>query len=130
MKTRYTLGAALVAGIGVGGSAIEVLHAQAQPPTYVIIPILKINDAATFKGDVVDKTAPDVLAAAGGHYVIRAQKFTSFGGGEPPERLVVLAFDSPEKALAWHNSPGQKAIDAARMKSTKSLSFMVEGFAN
>jgi uncharacterized protein (DUF1330 family) len=69
---------------------------------------------------------PAALATAGGHYVIRTQKFTSFDGN-PPERLVVIAFDSVEKVQAWHNSAAQKEIDAARAKSTDSLSFMVEG---
>jgi len=38
-------------------------------------------------------------------------------------------FESPEKALAWHNSPGIKELDAIRLKSTDSLSFIVEGMS-
>jgi uncharacterized protein (DUF1330 family) len=129
MKTKYKLATAMVAGAAIGGVAIQGLHAQMKPPAYVVIPILKITDAAAFKAGVVDKTMPAALAADGGHYVIRTQKFTSFDGN-PPERLVVIAFDSVEKAQAWHNSAAQKEIDAARNKSTNSLSFVVEGFAN
>ncbi len=43
MKTNYKLAVALVAGVAIGGAAIQGLHAQAKPPAYVIIPILKIN---------------------------------------------------------------------------------------
>jgi uncharacterized protein (DUF1330 family) len=69
------------------------------------------------------------MTAAGGHFIIRSQKFTSLDGN-PPERLVIIAFDSVEKAQAFENTAAQKEINAARMKTTNSLSFIVEGFAN
>ena len=129
MRTNYKIAIALVAGAAVGGAAIEGLHAQAKPPAYIVVPILKINDAAAFKAGVVDKAMPAGLKAAGGEWIIRIQKFTSLDG-TPPERLVVLKFDSVEKAQAFSNTPVQKEVTAARMKSTNSLSFMVEGYAN
>jgi uncharacterized protein (DUF1330 family) len=42
----------------------------------------------------------------------------------------MLAFDSVEKAQAWSDSAATKEVTAARIKTTDSLSFMVEGFAN
>jgi uncharacterized protein (DUF1330 family) len=39
----------------------------------------------------------------------------------------MIAFDSVEKAQAWHNSAAEKEIDAIRIKSTDSLSFLVDG---
>jgi uncharacterized protein (DUF1330 family) len=131
MKTNYRLAIALAAGAAIGGAAIQGLHAQAKPPAYVVIPILKINDAAAFKAGVIDKGSATgaEMAAAGGHYVIRSQKFTSLDG-TAPERLVIIAFDSVEKAQAYENSAAVKDVNAARMKSTNSLSFIVEGYAN
>ena len=129
MKMNYKVAVALVAGAAVGGAAIQGLHAQAKPPAYVVIPILKINDAAGFKAGVIDKANAADVTAAGGHYVIRSQNFTSLDGN-PPERLVIIAFDSVEKAQAFENSAALKEVTAARMKSTNSLSFIVEGNAN
>jgi uncharacterized protein (DUF1330 family) len=131
MKTNYKLAIALIAGTAIGGTAIQGLHAQAKPPAYVIIPILKINDADTYKTGVIDKASATAgeMAAAGGHFIIRSQKFTSLDG-DPPVRLVVIAFDSVEKAQAFENTAAQKEINAARIKSTNSLSFIVEGIAN
>ncbi len=129
MKTNYKVAIALVAGAAIGGAAIQGLHAQAKPPAYIVVPILKINDAAAYKAGVIDKVNVADVTAAGGHFVIRSQKFTSLDGN-PPERLVILAFDSVEKAQAFWNTPAQKEVNAARMKSTNSLSFIVEGFAN
>ena len=36
MKTRYTVALAMLAGVGIGGAAIQGLHAQAKPVAYVI----------------------------------------------------------------------------------------------
>jgi uncharacterized protein (DUF1330 family) len=128
MHQRTALGLATLAGIAIGATAIQGLHAQAKPPAYVVVPILKINDAAAFKAGVADKAAQSV-AAAGGRWVIRTDKIISVDG-TPPQRLAIIAFDSVEKAQAYENSAAQKEISAARMKSTNSLSFIVEGYAN
>lgn len=127
MKKLFGPGLGLVVGVAIGATAIQGLHAQAKPPAYVVIPILKITDAEEFK-----KIAPisgPAAAAAGGHYIIRTDKMTKLDG-TPPERLVVIAFDSVEKAQAWANSAAVKEVSAMRAKSTQSLSFIVEGATN
>jgi uncharacterized protein (DUF1330 family) len=129
MNTRYKIALAMVVGTGLGAAAIQGLHAQAKPPTYVIVAVRSIKDADGFKTGVVDKASPAAMAAAGGHYVVRTQKITSLDG-TPPQRFVMLAFDSVEKAQAWSDSAATKEVTAARIKTTDSLSFMVEGFAN
>jgi uncharacterized protein (DUF1330 family) len=48
----------------------------------------------------------------------------------PPKRLVLLAFDSKEKAQAWNDAADIKEINAIRAKTTKSSAFIVEGLAN
>jgi uncharacterized protein (DUF1330 family) len=128
MKTTHQMILALIGGIALGGATIEGIHAQAKPPTYVVVALLKITDPAGFKTDVVDKAAA-AMAGSGGQFVIRTDKITSLDG-PPPQRFVVIAFDSAEKAQAWHNSAAQKEVDAARFKTTDSLSFMVDGLAN
>jgi uncharacterized protein (DUF1330 family) len=131
MKRWYTVTLSVLAGIGVGAAAFQGLHAQAKPPAYVVIPILKINDTAAFKAGVLDKGSAIAasIKAEGGHFVIRSEEFTRLDGN-PPQRLVVIAFDSAEKAQAWANSSTAKDVNAARMKSTDSLSFIVEGTTN
>jgi hypothetical protein len=49
MKTKYKVAIALVAGTAIGGAAIQSIHAQMKPPTYVVVAIRKITDADTFK---------------------------------------------------------------------------------
>ena len=126
MNSKYKIALALLAGAGLGAAAIQGIQAQTKPPAYVIVAVRKINDADAFKTGVVDKVTPAALAAAGGHYVVRAQKVISLDG-PAPQRFVMIAFDSVEKAQAWSDSAAIKEVTAARMKSTDSLSFIVEG---
>jgi uncharacterized protein (DUF1330 family) len=126
MRTSYKVAMAALVGTGLGAAVIEGLHAQAKPPTYVVVAIRKINDADAFKA-VLAKGAPAV-EAGGGHFVVRTDKITSLDGN-PPARFVLIEFDSAEKAQAWHNSAAQKEVDEIRMKTTDSLSFVVEGMA-
>src|ERR1700722_7582052 len=129
MNTRYSIALAMLAGTGLGAAAIQGLHAQAKPPTYVVVAIRSIKDADGFKTGVVDKSSPTALAAAGGHYVARGERIISLDG-TPPQRFVLIAFDSVEKAQAWNDSAARKEVTAARIKTAESLSFMVEGSAN
>ena len=128
MNTRYKIALATLAGIGIGAAAIHELQAQAKPPAYVVVAIRSIKDADAFKTGVIDKTSSAGLAAAGGRYVVRTQSIKSLDGPSP-QRYVLLAFDSVEKAQAWNDLPATKEITAARIKSTDSLSFIVEGYA-
>jgi uncharacterized protein (DUF1330 family) len=126
MKAKYKLGLTLLAGIALGGAAIEGIHAQMKPPTYVVVAIRKITDAEAYK-EVMAK-APAAIAASGATFVIRTDKITSLDG-TPQARFILLKFDSVEQAQAWHNSAAQKEVDAIRLKASDSLSFMVEGLA-
>ena len=127
MRKLFGPGLGMIAGIAIGAAAIQGLHAQAKAPAYVVVPILKITDSDAFKK--VGPIAGPAAAAAGGHYLIRGDKITPLDG-TPPARLVVIAFDSVEKAQAFANSDATKQVSALRAKSTKSLSFIIEGTTN
>ena len=128
MNRKFALGITLLAGIGIGATAVQGLHAQSKPLTYVIVAIRKINDADNYKTNVIEK-APAAMANSGGRFVVRTDKITALDG-TPPQRFVLIAFDSPAQAEAWKNSALQKDVDSWRTKTTDSLSFMVEGLAN
>ena len=121
------MGIALLTGVGIGATAIQGLHAQAKPPAYAVIAIRNIKDADTFK--TLLPKAPAAVEAFGGKFVVRTENITGLDG-TPPKRYIVIAFDSVDKAKAWSASAAQKEIDAIRMKSTDSLSFIVEGMPN
>ena len=125
MKSSHKLAIVLIAGVAVGGSVIQVLHAQNTSPVYVVVDIRDITDPEGFKA-IPPKAGPETLAPFGGKYVIRTEKITALDG-TPPKRFVVIAFDSVEKAKAWKASANSKEVDVIRDKTTTSSQFLVEG---
>ena len=63
-----------------------------------------------------------------GLYLVRGGKVQAVEG-EAPKRIVVIAFDSAEKAREWEDSPTYGAIKPIRQSSAKSRIFIVEGVA-
>jgi uncharacterized protein (DUF1330 family) len=124
MQTRYMLAIAVVAGAALGGSVIQGLHAQATPPAYAIVDISSITDPEGFKA-LIPKAGP-AAAAFGGKFIVRTDKITA-SDGTPPNRFVIIAFDSLEKAKAWDASAAQKEVTAIREKNSTSRQFFVEG---
>jgi uncharacterized protein (DUF1330 family) len=106
------------------------LNAQGKSPgAYAIVDISEMTDANLFKDQLLPKVTPAILAASGGHYLVRTDKVT-VRDGTPPARFVIIVFDDMDKANAWATSSSQKEVDAIRMKATKSRQFLVEGFTN
>ena len=126
MKTRYTVALAMLAGVGIGGAAIQGLHAQAKPPGIVVVDISDVTDPEGFKAVTQRPTASTATVMQGGRYIARTGNITALDG-TTPKRFIIIAFDSVEKAQAWYNSPEQKKINEIRMKTTKSSSFIAEG---
>ena len=124
MKTNFKSAIALITGATIGGALIQGLHAQATPPTYAVVEINSITDPEGFKA--VGPKAGPANAAFGGKAVIRTENITAIDG-TPPKRLIVIAFDSLEKAKAWSASADQKEVDAIRRKTTTSREYFVEG---
>lgn len=128
MKVNYKLALTLLAGAALGAAAIQALHAQAKPPVYVVIDISDVTDPEGFKAVT---SRPNAAGAAvfkefGGRYIARTTNITALDG-TAPKRMIVIAFDSVEKAKGWNSSPAQMEVNAARGKFTKSRSFVIEG---
>jgi uncharacterized protein (DUF1330 family) len=129
MKTAFTVAVSMLAGIAIG-TAITGLNAQTRAPgAYVVIDISELTDANAFRQQLLPKVTPESLSAFGGRYMIRSEQFT-VTDGTPPARLVVIAFDSMDKAKAWEAAPNQQEVTAIRKRVTKSRQFFAEAFSN
>ena len=125
MSQRIALGLALLAGVAIGATAVNGLHAQNNAPgAYAVIDISEITNPDLFKTLLPKVGASN--AAFGAHNVILTEKIVGLDG-TPPKRFIVLAFDSMEKAKAWDASAAQKEITGIRTKSTKSRAFLADG---
>lgn len=131
MKAKATLSIVLLGGIAIGIAGAAVIHAQqaATPPAYIIAevekdPSKKQDPAASRK---YAEEAPKSLAEFDGKYVIRGAKAQTLEGEVSTGNIVVIGFDSLEKARAWYSSPAYAAIKPIRQNSTKSRLLLVEG---
>ena len=71
---------------------------------------------------------PAIIARYGGEYVIRGGQPEAVDGLAPPDRLVVLRFESREAARAWRNSPEYQAILPIREATSTSRVYIVDGY--
>ena len=124
MKTRYTVILSMFAGCAIGASAIQAINAQQGPGAYAIVDIADVTNPDLFK--TLGPKAGPANEAFGGKFIVRTEAITPLDG-TPPKRIVVIAFDSIEKAKAWDASPAQKEVTDIRLKSTKSRSFIADG---
>jgi uncharacterized protein (DUF1330 family) len=76
----------------------------------------------------VDKFS-ETLTPFNHHYVVLGQKTQALEGEPPKGGIVIIAFDSAEKAREWYDSPAYEAIKPIRQSAAKSRIFIVEGVA-
>ena len=117
MKSNFKFALALLAGTAVGGAAIQTLHAQAKAPVYVVIDIAKVTNAEAQKTNTDRPVGATPTIMQGGRYITRTDKITALDG-TPPARMIIIAFDSVEKAKAWNDLADQKKVNDVRLKAT------------
>jgi uncharacterized protein (DUF1330 family) len=73
------------------------------------------------------KKVPATLAAYGGRFIVRGGQAERLEGDYQPKRLVVIEFDSAERARAWWSSEEYAAPKALRQSLAKTDLILVEG---
>lgn len=92
------------------------------PPAYVIAEVEKdpsktADPAAARK---YAEEAPKSLLPFNGQYMVAGGAVQSVEGDAPKGYIVVIAFDSLEKARGWYYSAAYESIKLIRQSSTKS----------
>ena len=128
MKTNRKLALAVLVGISIGVAGAEAIHAQQgkTPPGYVIAEV-DVTDPATMQK--YGEKVPETLAPFNHQYLVRSSKIQTLEGEPPKGGIVLIAFDSEEKAREWYDSPAYAAIRPIRQSAAKSRIFIVEGVA-
>jgi uncharacterized protein (DUF1330 family) len=93
---------------------------------YVIVDI-EVTDPIRF--EEYKKLAPATVAAYGGRYLARAGQTETLEGTWTPKRLVILEFDSIDRAKAWLNSPEYGPARHMRHQAAQSNMVVIEGVA-
>ena len=91
---------------------------------YVIVDIT-VTDPERYED--YKKLAPPAIAAYGGKYVVRGGKSEILEGNWEPNRIVILEFESTEKAKEFINSPEYREARALRHETASSNMIVVEG---
>jgi uncharacterized protein (DUF1330 family) len=131
MNSNCKIALVLLAGVALGGLAIEGLHAQAKAPVYFVAEIDVTNPDAYAreyapKAQALIKAAGGRFLAVGGAAATTGGKVTAFDG-DPPKRVVVQVWDSMDKIEAWRANPEYVELRKVGEKYAKFRSFAVDG---
>ena len=126
MKTRYATALAAIAGVALGALGVRSLQAQGAPPAYVVGEV-DVTDQASYEKAYVPG-AMKAVADGGGTYLARGGATASLYG-QPTKRIVIMKFESLEKAQATFNSPAYQEAKSAGDKYAKFRIYAVEGLS-
>lgn len=124
MKTRFVVLVSVVAGVALGGAAVQVLHAQAKPPAFVVGEI-DVKNAELLDKEYVPNASKAVRDGGGKYLVVGGKSISLYG--EPPRRIAIMTFDNLEKAEAAFNSAAYKQAKAVGDKYATFRIYAVEG---
>ena len=91
---------------------------------YVIAQV-KITDPVRYAEYV--KQTPATIVPFGGRFIVRGGRAEKLEGTLEPNRVVILEFDSVERAQAWYASEAYQAPKALRQSASLSNLILVEG---
>ena len=93
-------------------------------PAYLVANV-EIRDSEKFKDYM--KATPAIIKQFGGKFLVRGGDFEICEGNWNPKRLVMIEFESMEKARQFYNSPEYTAIKGLRQSSAYTEWVFVEG---
>lgn len=94
-------------------------------PAYVIAEV-DVTDPQAYQ--LYADQAPGITLPAGGKYIVRAGPTETLEGEPPRNRIVVIEFESMDKARAFYYGKYQEIIPL-RQAASKGRMFLVEGAA-
>ena len=125
MRTFLTAALAMLASVTIGGVGVYRLNAQAKPPAYVIGEI-DVADAENYAKEYLSRSQKPIITECGGKFLSHGSKTISIRG-EPPKRIVMIAFENLDKAQAAFGSPAYAEVLIYGEKYEKFRIYAVEG---
>jgi uncharacterized protein (DUF1330 family) len=95
------------------------------PKGYIVAELTLTNPGPEFE-EYREKVLATV-ASFGGRFLVRSADPKLIEGDYPLGRIVVIEFDSSERALAWYNSPEYQRILPLRRNNAVSRTLCVGG---
>jgi uncharacterized protein (DUF1330 family) len=121
--------AALLAGIALAACASGAISADnAPPPKAYVVAEIDVKDLAAYR-DYVAAAFP-IIQKYGGTFLTRGGTTVAVEGTPPAQRVMIIEFESLDRARTFEYSQEYQAIAPLRQKSADSRLFIVEGAAN
>jgi uncharacterized protein (DUF1330 family) len=98
---NYRVVLAMLAGAGIGGLAVQSIHAQAKPPAYYIVEI-DVKNEDVFSKEWAPK-ADQTIKDSGGTYLVRSTTVERVEGAAP-KRILISKWDNIDNLTAWRLS--------------------------
>jgi uncharacterized protein (DUF1330 family) len=95
-------------------------------PAFVIVDI-DVHDPVGY--EEYKRLAQATVSVYGGRYVARGGRTEVLEGGWTPKRLVILEFESLERAKQWWDSPEYRPARELRHATARSAMIVVDGVA-
>ena len=92
-----------------------------------LIANVDIKNTERFKGYM--KATPSLIKQFGGKFLVRGGDFEICEGSWNPKRLVLVEFESMQKAKEFYNSPEYKAVIDLRQSSAYTEWVFVDGLS-
>ena len=104
MKTQYKLAIAVLAGIGLGGTVVEGIHAQskAKPMIYTVAEI-NVKNLEGYMKDYVPK-ATGLIEKSGGKVLAASNSPVSLEGSKAASRVAIQVWKDMDQLTAYRNS--------------------------
>ena len=90
-----------------------------------VIARIRVNDPVQY--EEYKKLSPAAVAAFGGEFIVRGGESETLEGTEETRRLVVVRFDSMDRARAFYRSEQYQAARAARDGAAEAQFVLVDG---
>jgi uncharacterized protein (DUF1330 family) len=126
MKTRNVAVIAMLAGIGLGAIAVQVIHAQATPPAFLIFDA-EIKDAAAYQPFL--QTAVRQIQLQGGKFLVAGATPEALSGKPSSNRISISQWVNKEDIRRWFNSDAMKPVREAQEKYTSTRLYILGGGA-
>ena len=120
MKTRYTVALSMIAGVALGGAAMQGVHAQlAAKKAYTVTELETIDEKAA--ADLARRIWVLQTEAGGRNFRTGGGKVVGMEGPFPPQRVAITEWDSLEKAEAFFKSKAFNDLAPERDKALKTI---------
>lgn len=90
--------------------------------------VVNVDTDSPVEYEEYKRMAQDAVALYGGRYLARGGKTKVLEGDWQPKRLVVLVFDSYERAYEWWESEEYAPAKSLRQRLSKTQMVLVDGY--